>query len=58
MSVNGKLFPEMVQNLVRRCSQTAGVGENKVGSHEEVWEIVCRDVAGDGLVVTGGASVF
>ncbi len=47
-----------MENVVGGGSQSAGVGENKVGSNEKIREVVGGEVAGDGLVVVSGASVF
>ena len=58
LSVNGQLVSQVVENLVGRGGQTAGVGKGEMGSDEEVWEVVGVDVSSDGLVVASGASVF
>ena len=40
--------------MVGGRGEAAGVGENKVGSHEEIGDVCCGDVASDGLVAAGG----
>ncbi len=47
-----------MQDVVRRRSETARVGENEVGGDKEVGEVVGGDVSGDGLVIASGARVF
>ena len=43
--------------MVGGRGKAAGGGENKVGSHEEIGDVCCGDVASDGLVAAGGAFV-
>ena len=43
--------------MVGGCGKAAGGCENKVGSHEEIGDVCCGDVARDGLVAAGGAVV-
>ena len=43
--------------MVGGRGEAAGVGENKVGSHEEIGDVCCGDVASDGLMAAGGAGV-
>ncbi len=47
-----------MQNVVGGRGETAGVGENKMGGYEEVWDVFGGDVARDGLVMAGGAIVL
>ena len=43
--------------MVGGRGKAAGGGENKVGSHEEIGDVGCGDVASDGLMAAGGAGV-
>ncbi len=47
-----------MENLVGRCGKFAGGGEDKMCGNEEVRQVVIGEVAGDGLMVAGGAGVF
>ena len=49
---------QVVQNVVGWRGETAGVGENKVGGDEKVWDVFGGNVASDGLVPAGGAAVL
>ena len=55
--VNGELVAKVVDDVVGGCGKAAGGCENKVGSHEEIGDVCCGDVASDGLVAAGGAVV-
>ncbi len=58
MSVHGELVTQMVQNVVGGRVETTGVGENKMGGYEEIWDVFGGDVTGDWLVAAGGAVVL
>jgi hypothetical protein len=55
--VDGELVAKVVEDVVGGCGKAAGGCENKVGSHEEIGDVCCGDVARDGLVAAGGAVV-
>ena len=47
-----------MENLVGRCGEFAGCGEDKMCGNEEVRQVIIGEVASDRLMVAGGASVF
>jgi hypothetical protein len=47
-----------MENLVGRCGEFAGGGEDKMCGNEEVRQVIIGEVASDRLMVAGGASVF
>jgi hypothetical protein len=58
LSVNKQLVSQVMENVVGRSGQAAGVGKEEVGSDQKVREVVGGDFSSDRLVVASGASVF
>ena len=48
----------MVKDVVGGCGEAASVGENEMGGHEKVGDVLRGDVSRDGLMAAGGAGVF
>ncbi len=55
--VDGELVAKVVDNVVGGRGKASGCGKNKVGSHEEIGDVCCGDVASNGLMAAGGAVV-
>ncbi len=55
--IDVKLVAKVEEKAGRLAREAAGAGEGKVGGDQEVVDVVVVDLAGDGLVVAGGASV-
>ncbi len=58
MSVNVQLVVKVMEQLVRGAREFASGGEDQVGGNQEVGQVFCVDVTGDGCVVAGGSGVF
>ena len=56
--VDVQLVAKVVEQLVRGAREFASVGEGQVGGNQEVGQVFGGNLAGDGLVVAGGAGVF
>ncbi len=48
----------MVKDVVGGCGEAAGVGENEVGGHEQVGDVLRGDVVRDRLMTAGWAGVL
>ena len=57
-SVDVQLSVKVMEQLVRGAREFASVGEGQVGGNQEVGQVFGGNLAGDGLVVAGGAGVF
>ena len=55
--IDVKLVAKVEEKACRLARETAGVGEGKVGGDQEVVDSIVVDLAGDCLVVAGGAIV-
>ena len=51
------MVAKVEEEACRLARETAGVGEGKVGSDKEIVDVVVVNLAGDGFVVAGRASV-
>ncbi len=56
--VDVHLIVKVMQQLLRGAREFASVGEGQVGGNQEVGQVFGGNLAGDGLVVAGGAGVF
>ncbi len=57
-SVDVQLIVEVMKQLLRGAREFASVGAGLVGGNQEVGQVFGGNLAGDGLVVAGGAGVF
>ena len=55
--IDVELVAKVEEKACRLARETAGAGEGKVGCDQEIVDIVVVDLAGDCLVVAGGAIV-
>ena len=56
--IDVELITKVMEEVVRKAGQSAGGGETEVGGDEKVGQVLGGDLAGDGAVVAGRASVF
>ena len=57
-SVDRELVFQVVKDVVGGYGEATGMGENEMGGHEEVGNVLRGDVSRDGLMTAGGAGVF